>query len=121
VEIIGNVAVIAKGQNGISLADISRSQSPKLIGNFATPTNVVSVTHRGDRLYLGMGLNGLVQTSLNQLGAAGVATSVVVEGGAQKVIATDRCLVVMGKGVTLLDPQSLSLLSSLTITGACRM
>ncbi|HYD82776.1 MAG TPA: Ig-like domain-containing protein, partial [Opitutus sp.] len=120
VEIVGSLAIVAKGQNGLSLVDLGRPESPKLIRNVTTPGSVVSLAHRGNRLYLGLGGAGILQTSISQLGTAVTGVPVAVQGGVQKVIAADSSLVAMGGGVAVLDPVSLAVLSPITMAGAVR-
>ncbi len=90
IEVVGNLAYLATGLDGMRVLDVSDPENPTEVGYFDSPGDVKSVFIQGERAYLASGRAGLVIVDIRdprnmlQLGAFNS------DGFAQDVVVVDQ-------------------------------
>ena len=88
IEVAGDVAYLAAGNDGVHLLDVSDPSSPQFLKTVATPGHVDGVHVVGDLLYVAEG-TGLVTIDVSDPLAASVQTQYALAGFARDVKVVD--------------------------------
>ena len=88
--IVGDIAYVADGPQGLRVIDVSRPGSPRVAAHLNTPGEAVGITLAGDHAYLADGPAGLrvldisdpaAPTEVAAFDASGYVSDVLIQGG----------------------------------------